>query len=403
MNIFAVLLLLTHVSIILVSRVPQDINKKIRQMITDDGYPFEEYDLKTQDGYFLKIHRIPSGNGEKINRIQENKPIAYLVHALLQSSIDWVSTGQNVSLAYLLADKGFDVWLGNNRGTIFSQKHQTYSTTSSSFWNFSWHESGVIDMPETIDFILNQTGKSELFLVCYSQACTELVVMGSLKPEYNKKITLALNMAPPVFFGHSKGLGWLIIRTLDHLISRNHDNVANHFGLTVTPSMVYIYTLLFKDRRSAFRIIGLIKNIFGIDSNGVDLEVLKKEVSYIPGGCSTKQFLHYNFGRNHPGTFRQYDYGKSENMKIYNSTIPPDYPLEKVTIPIAIFQGLQDFLVSPKDIETLVRKLPNVVYRKKFKKFNHLSFTITRGIRTLVYEKIADLFMNYGRIKTCHK
>ncbi|XP_033228533.1 gastric triacylglycerol lipase-like isoform X2 [Belonocnema kinseyi] len=348
MKVLIVLQLLTHVSIILVSSVPQNLNKKIRQMITDDGYPFEEYNLKTQDGYFLKIHRIPGGNGEKINKIQRNKPIAYLAHALTQSSIDWVSTGRNVSLAYLLADKGFDVWLGNNRGTIFSQKHQTYSTMSSSFWNFSWHESGVIDMPETIDFILNRTGKSELFLVCYSQSCTQLVVMGSLKPEYNKKITLALNMAPPVFFGHSKGLGWLILRTLDRFIS----------------------------------------------------EVLKREALYIPGGCSSKQFMHYNFGKNAPGTFRQYDYGKSENMRIYNSTIPPDYPLEKVTVPIAIFQGLQDFLVSPEDVDMLVEKLPNVVYRKKFKKFNHLSFTITKGLRTLVYEKIADLFISYRMNKT---
>ncbi|XP_033228534.1 lipase 3-like isoform X3 [Belonocnema kinseyi] len=301
MKVLIVLQLLTHVSIILVSSVPQNLNKKIRQMITDDGYPFEEYNLKTQDGYFLKIHRIPGGNGEKINKIQRNKPIAYLAHALTQSSIDWVSTGRNVSLAYLLADKGFDVWLGNNRGTIFSQKHQTYSTMSSSFWNFSWHESGVIDMPETIDFILNRTGKSELFLVCYSQSCTQLVVMGSLKPEYNKKITLALNMAPPVFFGHSKGLGWLILRTLDRFISRTHDNIVNHFGITVTPFLVYVYTLLLKDKNLIFHFIDLLNNISGIDFNGVDLEVLKREALYIPGGCSSKQFMHYNFGKNAPG------------------------------------------------------------------------------------------------------
>ncbi|XP_033228946.1 lysosomal acid lipase/cholesteryl ester hydrolase-like [Belonocnema kinseyi] len=396
-----VLQLLTYVCIVVVSSVPQDLNNQIRQIITDDGYPFEEYNLKTQDGYFLTIHRIPGGNGESINKTQPNKPIAYLVHALTQSSIDWVSIGRNVSLAYLLADKGFDVWLGNNRGTIFAQKHQTYSTTSSSFWNFSWHESGVIDIPETIDFILNETGKSEIFFVGYSQSCTELVVMGSLKPEYNKKITLAVNMAPAVFTGHVKGLLWLPLMILGRFISGILDNVG-HFGIIVSPFLVYIDTFIFKHRISTFLIFILIYSASGIDYNGTDLEVVRKEIVYIPGGLSTKQLTHYSFGFINPGTFRQYDYGKSENMRKYNSTIPPDYPLEKVTVPIAIFQGLQDFLASPEDVEILVNKLPNVVCRKKFKQLSHTSFAWTRGVKKLAYEKIVDLFINYGRNKSCN-
>ena len=67
-------------------------------MIASDGYPLQEYHLKTQDGYFLKIHRIPGGSGEKINQTQANKPIVYIVHAFSQSSINWVADGQNRSL-----------------------------------------------------------------------------------------------------------------------------------------------------------------------------------------------------------------------------------------------------------------------------------------------------------------
>ncbi|XP_033228112.1 lipase member K-like [Belonocnema kinseyi] len=401
MKVLIVLQILTYVSIILVSSVPQDLSNQIRRIITDDGYPFEEYDLKTQDGYFLQIHRIPGGNGEKINQIQGKKPIAYIAHALFQSSINWVCSGRNVSLAYLLADKGFDVWLGNNRGNIFAQKHETYLTTSPRFWNFSWHESGVVDIPETIDFILNQTGKSELFFVGYSESFTELVVMGSLKPEYNGKITLALNMSPAVFMGHVKGPARLFLLILGCFISGILDKVG-HFGITVSPLMASISTLILKHRLSRFLFLTYIYSVFGIDYNGTDLEVLRKEIVYLPGGYSTKQLSHYSFGVINPGTFRQYDYGKSENMKIYNSTVPPDYPLEKVTVPIVIFQGLQDFVASPQDVEILVKKLPNVVCRTKFPKFNHLSFTLTREVRTLVYEKIADLFINYGKNKTCN-
>jgi hypothetical protein len=49
------------------------------------------------------------------------------------------------------------------------------------------------------------------------------------------------------------------------------------------------------------------------------------------------------------GKFRQYDYGsKEENMKMYNSTEPPDYNLHKVTSPVYIQYALGDMIALPK-------------------------------------------------------
>ena len=39
-------------------------------------------------------------------------------------------------LAFTLSDKGYDVWMGNARGTIFSKKHESLSTSDPQFWNF---------------------------------------------------------------------------------------------------------------------------------------------------------------------------------------------------------------------------------------------------------------------------
>lgn len=45
------------------------------------------------------------------------------------------------------------------------------------------------------------------------------------------------------------------------------------------------------------------------------------------------------------GKFRQYDY-KDKNMKIYNLTTPPEYDLTNVKIPIYLYHGEDDAIVS---------------------------------------------------------
>lgn len=56
------------------------------------------------------------------------------------------------------------------------------------FFNYSFYEQGVYDIPATIDYILEETGQSELMAVGHSVGTTLFYVIGAEKPEYDDKI-----------------------------------------------------------------------------------------------------------------------------------------------------------------------------------------------------------------------
>lgn len=118
---------------------------------------------------------------------------------MFSSAADFVIGGNGVSLPYLLADNGYDVWLGNARGNVFSQVHEKLNKTTHDFWKFSFHEIAVYDVAAMIDFALNKSNRTKLSYVGHSQGTTVLFVLLSMKPEYNSKISTAYLMAPVAY------------------------------------------------------------------------------------------------------------------------------------------------------------------------------------------------------------
>jgi lysosomal acid lipase/cholesteryl ester hydrolase len=45
-------------------------------------------------------------------------------------------TGLFLHAAYILSDAGYDVWLGNARGNMYSRRHEYLTTHEKKFWNF---------------------------------------------------------------------------------------------------------------------------------------------------------------------------------------------------------------------------------------------------------------------------
>ena len=98
-----------------------------------------------------------------------------------------------------MAEQCYDVWVGNNRGTVVSNKHVKYTEYDPEYWKFSFHEMGIYDLPANIDYVLNHTNQSKVIYVGHSQGTLQFFVHNSLHNDLAKKIKAFVGLAPIIF------------------------------------------------------------------------------------------------------------------------------------------------------------------------------------------------------------
>ncbi|XP_005048431.1 PREDICTED: lysosomal acid lipase/cholesteryl ester hydrolase-like isoform X2 [Ficedula albicollis] len=335
----------------------------VSEIIRYHGFPSEEYEVTTEDGYILGVFRIPAGrNSQNTGK----KPAVLLHHGILSDSIHWISNLPNNSLGFILADAGYDVWLGNSRGDTWSLKHKTLKPCQKVFWQFSFDEIGKYDIPAELNFIMNKTGQKHIYYIGHSEGSTAGFIAFSTYPDLSQKIKAFLALAPVASITHATSplLGFIQLPQSLIRLLLGCKGVLNYNELLKGPTTQFCACL--------GKVCG---SIF----------------CYLAGGRIQNMNTILRADQ-----LQAYDYGCKENMKKYNQTAPPVYKIEEIKIPTAVWSGGQDKFADPKDMARLLPRITNLVYHENVPAWGHLDFLWGLDATEKMYLKIIELLKKYA-------
>ncbi|CAL8139219.1 unnamed protein product [Prunus armeniaca] len=317
-------------------------------MVETQGYTCQEHQVTTADGYILGLQRIPKGRSG--NEIADRQPVL-LQHGLLLDASSWLLNPPDQSLAFILADNGFDVWLANSRGTKSSRGHTSLSPDDDpAYWDWSWDELASHDLPAFFQYVNNQTGQ-KLHYVGHSLGTLTALAAFSQEKLLNLLRSAAL-LSPVAYLGQMSSLFVRIL--MDIFIAKKLKLLGvQEFPNGQTQQLVeFICTLPGIDCSN------LLATITGpnccLSSSSKD--ALFK---HFPKPTATKNFIHLS-QMVRRGTIKMYDYDLEDtNMEHYKQPTPPAYNMTNIpkNVPLFLSYGLRDKLSDANDVGLLLDNL----------------------------------------------
>lgn len=313
------------------------------------GYPCQEIMVQTRDGFLLGLQHIPHGLNEMGLPSLPNKPPVYLQHGVLQGGDDWVLNSPQESLGFMLADNGYDVWIGNMRGTRWSHGHIYLTPSDDKFWDWSFDEQAAIDLPALLGYIYNSS-HNKVYYVGHSQGSTIALAAFTMPATgVADMVKGAVLLAPIAYLNHVKSK---VVRVAADLMI---DKIYGLFGTTEFSELNDVGKMLID---LACKHDGVICEDIISAALGTNCCVNHTRFTYYlewePQPTSTKDMQHLA-QMIRSGLFSFYDYGMEGNLKVYNQIKPPLYNLATIPkeLPLFLISGGNDRFADPEDVEKL--------------------------------------------------
>uniref|UniRef100_A0A8R1DPS2 Lipase n=1 Tax=Caenorhabditis japonica TaxID=281687 RepID=A0A8R1DPS2_CAEJA len=363
------------------------------EIIKTWGYPVEEHNVTTDDGYILTMHRIPYGRDSP--KGSTPRPIIFLQHGFLCSSFDWIANLPHQSAGFVFADAGFDVWMGNFRGNTYSRQHVSLNPNEQKFWDWSWDQIAQFDIPAQIGKALEVSGQSSLHYVGHSLGTLTMFTKLSTDPEFSRYIKSYSALAPIATLKHVRGVFSFLARHFgkDYQEYVTNNGADEFFGNTWLFRKVVKYTCGLFDTLEEL-CSGITLLFVGTASDNWNQTRVPVYLAHTPAGSSSNIVAHFDQMMSYGG-IPAYDMGEERNMEIYGQKWPPQYNFSNITdVPIYLFWSDDDWLSTKHDLkETLFAQLDAEIVKGSYEilGFNHLHFIWGTNAATEVYNRIVDI------------
>jgi len=338
------------------------------------GYPVETHKITTEDGYILTFFRIQA---KSQTSFKSGLPVIYLQHGLLDSCDSWVINDEDKAPGLILANAGYDVWLGNVRGNKYSMEHVTLSPKKKEFWQFTFQNMSQYDLPASFEYINKNTGQL-INYIGHSQGTT--IMFGALSdriPGVVNNLKKYIAFAPSAFEGNSKnGPVWLAANTP---LIQLYEAAGIHEACPPNFFQSEIGHLFCK---AEVKICGdLIDVFFGADPEYDNYAKVNVLLQHFPSGTSVTNLKHWR-QLVKGGRFNKFDYGSTAaNLQHYGQPYPPDFNLTNINVPMHLFFGEHDSLVDAKDAQILldtISGLPNITYKEY--PADHITYLMSKDV-----------------------
>ena len=97
----------------------------IEELVSYHGYNVTKHSILTEDGHILLAFRI-------FSLIPKENPVL-MIHGFNGAAENFLINVNTKSPAFKLVDEGFDVWLLNTRGNIYSKNHTNLDPNEKEF------------------------------------------------------------------------------------------------------------------------------------------------------------------------------------------------------------------------------------------------------------------------------
>jgi len=342
--------------------------KGVGELVRKQGYPYQEISVVTDDGYILRLERIPNPGSNKV---------LFLQHGVMDSSFTWVANGAEASLAFRAHDEGYDVFLGNFRGAGggAARRHINENISEVDYWNFSINDHAFKDIPSFISCIVKTklsepkvVSRPHIMGVAHSMGGAVMIMYTIHQKQTKQPHNLdglvlvspaGIHLHSPLYARYGGRLIDLTVAKMVNSLRLPNDILTRaatkfvHDIKTMVPAVEDIISL------------GLAYALGGDDQQprrGPFSAVNQLTYNALTCGTSTKTFVHLR-QLIETGKFQAFDFEptakpnhfsskKGGNMEAYGQSTPPEFTslYHLIDIPVHLIAGLDDNLIGPQNV-----------------------------------------------------